>query len=601
MTKKKVQITTNTVQIKPLKSVTTLQNKNNNKNMKRNKKKQNKEKISTNGIPAHTTASSNVFMPSKFGLPDCNVTPNALDWLKAYISPCTETGLTPYSMIIPDAAMPFSASPFQRVDLTIRFPFQSRELTDLTGRNYSMLVLQVPNFRNGLIILGNKLGSEFTPEVVNDLINILNNADPAMLTYPNFLSGDMISNGTPDNYVTSIQSTALQSVPLPDENGISPVISQLRLVFNGLTIGHNTPSLFDQATCNGMVIAMRDTPTSELDNDSAEIIYLRVYMGFNSSIGLTQRGFQILVTAFPEDALQGTNFIPAPTGVANSPTFTSTRIISTIEGNIVVNVGDTYRYEQNDAGEIVLRNQTDTGLFTVLASFITDFSSVKTVRLKHTLLTTDNISGAFNPNFDLIVLPPIQQADIAQIVPGSTIFLMKDGGGCYEPTFKFEPVFSPSGVNFRRQRFAILGSSDSDILAPVGGITDHLDLNFGLGVINIQSMPYAAQPLIKLRRAHQIVPSSGSSFGMFAYNNNVHDQVAIDIADKMHETQVHLHPATANFLDTLVRTVGSVINKLPKVLNSTANIAAAVERVCNTVGGGVTRRNFDNVITRGRF
>jgi hypothetical protein len=542
-----------------------------------------------------------MFIPGRFGLPTCNITPNALEWLKAYISPCTETGLSPYSMIIPDAAMPFSATPFQRADLTIRFPFQSREITDLTGRNYSMLVLQIPNFRNSLIVMGNKTGSEFTPEIVADLVNVLNTADPAMLLYPNFLTGNIMSGGTPDNYVTSIQTTALESVPLPDDEGISPVISQLRMVFNGVTIGHNTPSLFDQATCNGMVIATRETPSSELDNDSAEIAYLRIYVGFNRNTGLSQEGFQIVVNAFPSTVIQPTTFIPAIGGAGFSPTFTSTHTISTIEGNTIINIGDEYRYEQTTAGSIVLRNLTDIGLFTTLATFITGFPTVQNARLKHSLVESDDISGEFNPNFDLIVLPPIQQADISQTVPGSTIFLMKDGGGCYMPTFKFQPVFTPSSVNFRRQRFAVLNTPGTDLLVPTGGITDHLDSNFGIGVINIQGMPYAAQPLIKLRRAHQIIPSSGSFFGMFAYNNDTRDQVAIDIADTMHESQVHLHPATDNFLDTLVKTVGTAINALPKVLNSATNIAAAVQKVCNTVANGVTRRNFDNVISRGRM
>lgn len=563
-----------------------LKKQNQNKKNNGNKKKTVNEKKKTMEV---AQPSSNIKVPAY--LNKSNVSDWAFEWLKAYISPCTETGMKECALRIPDAAMPYSATPYQRLDMTFRFPFQNKQNVDLTGLNYSMLIFQIPNFRNAVIVIGNRLAEEFGSTNVKDILTVLNNLSTESAVYPNFVTGELTTDDIPHNYVTIVRSTALDTIPLPDDEGVSPVISQLRLSFNGLTVGHNTPTLFNQATCSGMVINARSAGDTYTDTDAHRAFYINLHLGYVPPSGQQTVSWSVTIDSPGDPPLLGA-FNLAPFGGASSD-YVATHVVRGKDGSLILNIGDTYRYSSvvlvaGVTYRVSLVNVTVPNRTLVLGDGVLNNARTDVIRVVY-VPDDEDVTGFENAEVDLITLPPLQQADMSQTVPNTSIFLMKDGGGCYMPTFKFTPIFEPSSVNFRRQKFTTFGFSSDGLHNAKTGIIDHIDLNFGIGVINIQSMPYAAQPLIKFRRAHQIIPASGSFFGLFTTNDNAKDTVALEIADCIKETQVHLHPASDNFLDTLVKCVFGAVNLLPKMLMNMHNVAETVQHICETVGNGATR------------
>jgi hypothetical protein len=478
-------------------------------------------------------------------------------WLMRYIDPCGEIDTPETSLKICDGAIPYSATPYQRFDGTIRFPFQSESSVDMTGRNYSMLVLQLPLFRNAKLVMANALGQEFGEDNANDLINVLNNVSATQMRYPNFVTGQLVDgDGAPLNYFTVIQSAGLDTIPPPGSNGISPVINQIRCTFDGLTIGHNAPALFNQATVNGLVINCQVTPTPIEDVAQDPSVYLHGYGNWNPLTNSPATGAAFVFSSLP-DILSG-SLVPFS---GNSATFTANHLVRNKAGTIVVNIGDEYRYENTPAGTghvIGLFNLTTVQNFSIVTTPSPLISSSSNLRLYFEPLATDPELNNINNSYAVITLPPLTQGDIAQNDPKADMFLMKDGGGCYQPINKFTPVFEPSNVDFSVIRFAGPNTDPERISAdPSVGWQDAYDRNFGIGVINVQSMPYAAQPLFKFRRAHEIVPSTESFFGLFATGNSAKDDNTLQLADGIMNHRQHLYLASDNFLGTL----GKIVTK----------------------------------------
>jgi hypothetical protein len=478
-------------------------------------------------------------------------------WLMRYIDPCGEIDTPESCLKICDGAIPYSATPYQRFDGTLRFPFQSESSVDVTGKNYSMLVLQLPLFRNSKLVMANSLGQEFGEVNTEELINVLNNVSTNQMLYPNFVTGQLVdSDGLSINYFTVVQSEGLDTIPPPGPNGISPVINQIRCTFDGLTIGHNAPALFNQATVNGLVINCQITPTPIEDVAQDPSVYLHAYGNWNPATGSSAFG-----SGFVQSSAQ--NVISGSLGafIGNSATFTADHAVRNKAGTIVLNVGDEYRYENPPLpiGFVIqLANLTTGENFVISTTPNNTISSSSNLRLYFQAIATDPELDNINSSFAVITLPPLTQGQIAQNDPKSTIFLMKDGGGCYQPINKFTPVFEPSNVDFSIIRFAGPTTSTELISAdPSIGWQDAFDRNFGIGVINVQSMPYAAQPLFKFRRAHEIIPSTKSFFGLFATGNSAKDDNTLQLADGIMEHRQHLYLASDNFLGTL----GKIVTK----------------------------------------
>lgn len=476
-------------------------------------------------------------------------------WLMRYIDPCGEIDTPETSLKICDGALSYSATPYQRFEGTIRFPFQSESSVDVTGKNYSMLVLQLPLFRNAKLVMANSLGQEFGEVNAAELMEVLNNVSVPQMLYPNFVTGSLVDEtGLSINYFTVVQSAGLGVIPPPGANGISPVINQIRCTFDGLTIGHNAPALFNQATVNGLVIncQVSPSPVESLAQDPS--IYLHAYGNWNPITNGPVFGAAYVSSSLP-DVLEG-SVVPF---VGSSATFVADHHVRNKAGTVVVEIGDEYRYENPPLpiGFVIqLRNITTDAVFIISTTPNNTISTSSSLRLYFQALATDPELDDINNSYAVITLPPLTQGEIAQNDPKANMFLMKDGGGCYQPINKFTPVFEPSNVDFSIIRFATVDTAPGSISAdPDIGWQDAVDRNFGIGVINIQSMPYAAQPMFKFRRAHEVVPAKESFFGLFATGCSAKDDNTLQLADGIMDHRQHLYLASENFLGTLGKLV----------------------------------------------
>jgi len=271
------------------------------------------------------------------------------------------------------------------------------------------------------------------------------------------------------------------------------------------------------------------------------------------------------------------------TGDLPSPEFESEAEVRGAAGVFTVSVGDVCQYIQ--VGNIVLlRNIT---INQELRLFETGLNAQQSFRLYYnhpeTPDDTTNI-GTFDSNVLVVSLPPITQADIMQANPDAVQSLMKDHGGFYTANGVFEPIWGMTEANaYSKVVFSVPGFDVSKAINQNEGWHDSVDINFGITVSNMQSIPYAAAPLLKIMRDDQQVPSQNSLIGLYATACPPADDVSMMVAKAIKMALPHALPVTANGLGTLFGAVCQIMDKMPLAAAHTVNIANSISNVVNSV------------------
>lgn len=480
---------------------------------------------------------------------------------------------------IPDGALSMSALLQFRFVETVWPPFVNRTSTDLTGRNYSALFLQVPFFRCLGVYIVHRLGQEFGSLEINSFIRtfLTLNSDQDTLYFPNWHATDLVENpGTPEEeplmYFTLFSTNALRNLEPPSELGISATISQYRICGQGVTIGENSPDLFNQGTCEAGQFNINQTfNTFNADSGGGDAIPTTLAGYFTPS---TQ---QVAITSSTTYVIPSFGFISLP-----SPTWTSDHIILLKSGTRLASPGEALRYERT-GNTINIVNQVTGALQSLVQIAPSNASGTAFVaRLYYVRAEDDPIPNVVDSKNVQVSLPPVTQQQLAQADVLSDCKIFSRNGGVYQPLRFWQPVFNmQQASNYGKLYFANTFTTAEDVVNTTGGgYFDSSDLNFGIGVMNFQAVPYAAAPLIKINRTVEVVPAENSVYGPVVTGCPTQCSEVIELARSTIMSEPHVYDGDENGLGLLF---SKLISILPHVIKGTKTAVAAGKDIASRI------------------
>jgi len=509
---------------------------------------------------------------------------NSESWLHHFIDPCGVGGMKVDSRRIPDGALSFSAEAEFLFQETITMPMNSLQITDTTGRNFSLLVLQQPLMRCGTILICHIQSKEFDDTVMSSFSRAfasIPNRESAY--YPNWIPCDLFeiidSVITPVLYFTVLTPTALRAIGEPNESGISTFLSQFRFTSYGVDLKHNTPTLFDQGT-----YVMGCFPASVVPYTYDEN-HVRGFDPFFVTAFIT--------TANSITAIATVNGISTPpmneltyAGILPSPPITITFALRNPTGSVFYPVGTTIRYE-NVLGQLSLVDDAN-----ILPNLVLGPMVVNSTVDKRLYARVDLLDAATEPitqgslTFNLLTIPPVTQADIQQMDVFSVHGLLKGdhdlGGaashsGCYLPNRVWQPIFNvQNSSNFRKCIIVNENTPLQDLTNNADGWKDSFDLNFGWAVMNLQSVPWAAAPFIHLTRSDEQVPGHNSILGAYARRAGYKEPIALDIAFSASSELKHGFTCSSNDVRKMFNALSKTLSEVPSVLANANNLGKSI-------------------------
>lgn len=518
----------------------------------------------------------------------CALSDSSAHWVETYADPCGRRSVYPGPALIPDGAVPQAAPARFAFAETVIPPF-ANDSTTTENKVYSMLVLQAPFFRSLGYVVVNRNSKEFTAQLVEEMQHklgyVYNISD---ITYPNWL-GFTIEDGEYQNYVTSISPSILSTLEPPSKLGVSGDVSQFRDVGRGMVCYFNAPDLLNQGT----VVAgqfnfnvSQHTPAVEGLGESVKI---------SAQIN-SPPGAQFTVSSLPAK-LEGWTGTWAP-GIT-SPGYVADTEIRSPGGTLILSVGDSWVWFVATVPvglTLVLRNQTTTTDHIVGSALPSGQTVIGVVWYAIDIENTTVVDSRYNA----ITMPPITQADLVQQDPNNGVQLMKQSGGIYMPLRVFQPVYNmQNSAGFAPFAF-LTRESQVETVSPTG-YGDSYDLNFAIGVINMQSIPYIANPLIKAINYREIVTTSQSIMGAFLVRTGEDDALALEVARTLTTALNHSYPADYNGLGKLFGIVMNCIRRLPMLGANAMTIRRCVTDAMSCVKDSyniATDRNYKPPTTR---
>jgi hypothetical protein len=493
----------------------------------------------------------------------------SIAFIKNYCDPLGEHNTSVDAARVPDGALNSSAGGFFRGITTVVLPWQSGTVT-LEG-TYSLLIVQ-PNFvRSMAILIGRPTSEEFDEDFIAKFADkwaMLPSREVAL--YPNWVEID----DTAGSVFSVLQTGAMQNILPPDSNGVSGTIDSLRFSSQGISMFYNTPDLINQGTYASMRypanFSLRDFGVQQ-DLSGYGPMYINTRMiGSVNEISVVSSGS--IVPTLQWNYVANPNFPVTP--------ITATHAFRNHSGSFVVDVGDEYRFEVGINAELV--NLTTTQRISVCVTPSTAVNTYNSVRM-YTIWDGDDTPQAQDTTQTVLVFPPSTQADMYQQNPKSDIQLSKETGGVYLPGAIFQPIFNVAQSGDYRK---ILFTNTAHVIRPdeidtETGWFDTLDRNFGISIINMQSVPYACKPMLKYARSVEIVPAANSLVGIFTTGTPPEQNEAVDICKSFTDNQPHGYPETYNGLGVLFGKVLQVCQAIPTLVRSGLNISRAVKKVCD--------------------
>nr|WPR18445.1 MAG: peptidase A21 family protein [Crogonang virus 92] len=517
-----------------------------------------------------------------------NIPPAAAAFVETYVDPCGEHTQSLDGGRAPDGALQTSASLFFRFIETIVLPFQSIGTTDLTGKTYSLLILQLPILRSLSILLVRELDGEFDDAIMKLFCDAFARCDREDSVYPTWVTFG------PTDFFTIIDTAAMRSIiPPSGRNGVSPTVDSYRFSSQGFEVLFNTPDLINQGTLTSMRypsdVSERNVPGSQEPDAIPVLVMSQAVLQLNTNnfqltIGgatVTLNGVtQAVIPSFVgfSTSLPSTPF-PIPTGV----------VIRRATGVIFATAGQSVQYRLNptnsrrvelslvgtvNAESIILVDGSVAGQQTnSVTEFFIEAAGVG-------LIVTD-----LDSTISVLSLPPVTQNSMLQANPKSVCQLMKEFDGVYLPSCIFQPVLNITHSSSYRK--CVMVNSSVDLAAPSynpksNGWFDTIDTNFSVGVANFQGLPYACKPLLKICRSVEVVPSSDSILGAVTTGCPDKCPEALDVCQSFTEKQPHGFPPSFNGLGTLFTKVSGLINSLNVLHRDSRNIAREVNAACDS-------------------
>lgn len=509
----------------------------------------------------------------------------AKSFILKYLDPNAEHSSKLDSTQVPDGTLETSAGTQIRYLETVKFPWQEVGTTSLAESTYSFLVLQLPLLRALTIILAREHDGEFEAEQMAAFCRTFVITPPDNARYPNW---EQVSN-VDGMFFTILDTVPLRAVTPPSAGGVSDTVESYRFSSQGITVDFNTPDLLNQGT----VVSMRyplDMSTRAFALEGPLSSFPVFYYDTNTlrtAIPTPNVNLQASVRFFP-GAIPVGNFINLADG-ASTPNVTVTVPFRNAANSFVASVGDELNISMLAAGTraTYLLNNFTTGTFINIAEagvFVND-RTVSATRFYVTEPQDDAEPEMFTDiQMTVATIPPVTQSQIMQSNPKAFHALAKESGGVYVPSAIFQPFVSMTKASdYRKIGLQNSLTTESDLDQPEAGWYDTLDTNFGATVINFQSIPYACKPFIKICRGVEFVPAGQSVLTLAVFGCPAEQMEAVDICKSIAQSQPHGYPASYNGFGILFSKVMSIVELIPRALQTTRNLSHAVTQACDAV------------------
>lgn len=495
----------------------------------------------------------------------CPLSQDTVGFIHTNLDPCGEHQIARQCTKVPDGAVPFSAVLRYIMLVNVFPPFADPEVLDVTGRNWSCLFLLIPTVRFGAIALSHAKNREFNKTTMSYFYKSWNSnltLGQPNTVYPNWVS----TVDDPDFYYTLLQYSAFDGLEPPSELGISQEIAQFRFTGWGATIAHNTPDLFNQ----GVVACGQfnaNVSLHSVDHSGSQVdVFMNVSgTGGNAAILV----FSPALGGFPE-----TTTIPVPGSTAvytatETIFFGATQVAAPGEQFVIFTSGFP-------GATFTFQNQT----LTINTQLFTGFQPTqsRTVQFRFVPVDVDDIKPT-EGGFQVLAIPPVTLTQIAQANPGVEEQLLKECGGIYMPQRLFQPVFNMTEASARsRLLLADSQTTLTDSLDQIGGLPETVDRNYGIGVINMQSLPYSMAPYLKMVRFMEIVPTESSVYGPVADRTPAVDTTFLPIIKGFANVEPMAYPKSYNGLGLLFQEITDLVGKLPKIIQVVGGVSEAVAK-----------------------
>ncbi|USL85436.1 MAG: hypothetical protein [Ixodes ricinus noda-like-virus 1] len=514
-----------------------------------------------------------------------NLTPAAKEFIHRHCNPCGEMVTFREHAKVPDAALPNSTALELRQVTIVRCPNQSDASVTLDGKMWCLTVIHLPLFRTPMILIGNVDNVEMTAEIRAQLCATWNGTESPPV-YPDWevLQGSF--------YWCVVKWSGLDTVEAPTVES-TRAIEQFRITSDGVTIFNNTPDLINQGmvvgaqwTCNQAVSTVKSIQT-----DAGDTINVR----FNSNVNGTFVGgsFRLPVDlntitrnsvgdflgqVDPNQSGASFRYIGVRMGAGSATGSVFTVTAETTEDLLIAantfSKGSLLTITMTVVSGIVDPNLT--GVRTLVTLTPTSAGATP-VELLNTLGKYDKqIAVTFVDGFEphqvsRFQLPPTTTEGVIQSTPKAVYMSMKEQNGVYMVKRIFQPIFGVQRAAENRTVHMVTEQNAGDFENYPFGIRDTFDLNYGVGVIIMNSIPHSCAPAFKMIRDVEIVAGDSSAFQLFMTTNTDECQAAIEVVKAINEMHPFMYPESYNVLGGLMSMISNVVGKIP-LLGSVANV-----------------------------
>lgn len=517
-------------------------------------------------------------LPKAFGR-SCALTPASQHWVSTYVDPCGNHDPFPGPPLIPDGAIPQAAPARFAFAETIVPPWDGPQSIVDTNNLYSMLILQAPFFRSLAYVVVHRKSGEFTNTVMAAVQDALGGAaEVADVTYPNWLATTYGDDDGPLVYVTSLAPTVLAKIQPPNALGVSDDISQYRDTARGMVAYFNAPDLLNQGTvvCGQFNFNVSQHTMSAEGSGELVLVTATIYPAQVGVATVFLRSSDTTVVPERDITWQAPN---------NSTSWVSDHILVDSTGTSFAVPGDVMSYAISVADanhwRVDLRNDT-TSVSVPVGVLWSNVNTVQTAT-KRIFAVGINDSKVNERRFTGITMPPITQGDLAQQDPNNEIQLMKTAGGVYMPLRVFQPVYNmQNSAGFAPFAFMTRESTLANVNPT--GYGDSYDRNFAIGVINMQSIPWVANPFIKIVNHREIVTTQASMLGAFNVKTGDDDEYALRVARTFTNELPHAFPANYNGFGTLFKMVSGFLDRLPAMAGDIRTMKEGISQCVSSAG-----------------
>lgn len=549
--------------------------------------------------------------------------PYAKDWVYRHLDPCGEMQTFKEHSKVPDGAMPNSAVMEFRQPTIIRPPptptqLNPQQAISLDGNQWTLTLITLPMFRTPMIIVANMTNAEMTDVDRSNLVIAWAQArdkpiypiwsplgDPGLLSYWSTISWDMLEQTAPPDPVT----------------GVAGDIHQFRITSWGYSVYFNTPSLVNQ----GMVVgaqwacnkSTKDATHTDITVYAHDVNRLYNVPESTSTIAIVTE-VEVKIPAIAQSALSNVssvfavqNTILEPfserlpfvypkiymTAFTNADTTVRTFVSShdLISDGVLAPSGTTFSIRVSRSNTVQPREFTLVVSFTIDGTTTTVYNDtivtgsvytlpITTVEPSAGMLWSDEVGREVNS----MELPPTTTEGIMQSSPKAVYFVLKQTEGFYMPMRIFQPIFNAQqATEARPVNLAVEGLENVFDTGPV----DTFDLNYGMGVAIMASMPISAAPAIKMYRDVEIVASSGSLLQGFMGSNEDKNEPALEIVQSFTTHHPFMYPLSYNCLGGLLNIITGVVSKVPILGNVVGAIGNVVQGLLPGVEAGPANTN----------